>query len=466
MLLQVLMNTSKLHKRQVLLIIGVWGGKGPALIFEGEESMIAAITENPTSFKLCSSLGTFLLFSCYSSVLGELFGACVSGPTGGFPDIFDPFELKVQFFSTAIQNVPKVAQNATSSGVQPRRPRRSGVLSLVMDKAKGKGHANSDIHDYGEVNWYKWTESQARDEAQQAEIRQVKQFVRRMRGIRAAQGHAVRDNEQFIGYGEMHLKFMKSSIEYEENINKNFNSGHISKEEHEYELNEMSRHYHFMEDELEMRKKEYEDAYAKRRAERIREEQKEWDEKYAKYIVKLGEFSQGHDDAGMATTICHQNQGPHVLPSRDTRSSTYASTHGYGEGGHMHTSPHIQEDDDVDDEFDEKKMKEDESGRKKKKCVNQNILGGIKADKEKLRKAYNDRSLSEDERIRQIDEVYKKYDKMEINLIEREDSEIAWYVEGHQAWRDVGEDADEEDGKVVESAGTDEDQYVVNLAYF
>ncbi|KAL8123476.1 hypothetical protein AgCh_011448 [Apium graveolens] len=53
---------------------------------------------------------------------------------------------------------------------------------------------------------------------------------------------------------------------------------------------------------------------------------------------------------------------------------------------------------------------------------------------------------------------------MEINLIEREDSEIAWYVEGHQAWRDVGEDADEAEGEVVESAGTDEDQYVVNLA--
>ena len=90
-----------------------------------------------------------------------------------------------------------------------------------------------------------------------------------------------------------------------------------------------------------MRKKEYEDAYAKHRAERIREEHKEWDEKYAKYIVKLGEFSQGHDDASMTTTICHGNQGPHLLPSRDTRSSTYASTHRYGEGGHIHTSPHI-----------------------------------------------------------------------------------------------------------------------------
>ncbi|KAL8114105.1 hypothetical protein AgCh_021111 [Apium graveolens] len=66
---------------------------------------------------------------------------------------------------------------------------RSGVMD------KGKGHASSDIHDYGEVNWYKQTESQAQDEAQQAEIWQVKQFVRRMRGIRAAQGHAVRDNE-------------------------------------------------------------------------------------------------------------------------------------------------------------------------------------------------------------------------------------------------------------------------------
>ncbi|KAL8110533.1 hypothetical protein AgCh_026311 [Apium graveolens] len=45
---------------------------------------------------------------------------------------------------------------------------------------------------------------------------------------------------------------------------------------------------------------------------------------------------------------------------------------------------------------------------------------------------------------------------MEINLIEREDSEIAWYVEGHQAWRDVREDADEEEGEVVKSAGTDD----------
>ncbi|KAL8121799.1 hypothetical protein AgCh_018512 [Apium graveolens] len=107
-----------------------------------------------------------------------------------------------------------------------------------------------------------------------------------------------------------------------------------------------------------------------------------------------------------------------------------------------------------------KKKKEDESARNKKKCVNQNILGEIKAEKEKLQKAYNDRSLPEDERICQIDEVYKKYDKMEINLIEREDSEIAWYVEGHQAWRDVGEGADE----VVESAGTDDDQYVDYMA--
>ncbi|KAL8101098.1 hypothetical protein AgCh_033108 [Apium graveolens] len=215
---------------------------------------------------------------------------------------------------------------------------------------EGKGHASSEMRNNGEVNWYKWTESQAPTESHRAKISEVKQSVRRMRAIRAAQGFTVCDNEQFIGYGKMHFEFMESSIRYEDNINKNFNAGNISKEEHDYELKEMCRYYHFMEDELEMRKREAEDVVARCRSEKIREEEQQWDKKYAKYIVKLGDFSQGHDDAGMANNICYSTHGPDPWPLRQTRSSRHASTHKNGEGGHKHTSPYIQGDEEENDE--------------------------------------------------------------------------------------------------------------------
>lgn len=44
---------------------------GPALVFEGEESMIAAISEDPMSFKVCLSLicYVYLLCICYVYLL-------------------------------------------------------------------------------------------------------------------------------------------------------------------------------------------------------------------------------------------------------------------------------------------------------------------------------------------------------------------------------------------------------------
>ena len=113
-----------------------------------------------------------------------------------------------------------------------------------------------------------------------------------------------------------------------------------------------------------------------------------------------------------------------------------------------------------------KKRKEAESGSKRKGKVNRETLDAIKADKEKLQKAYNDPLLTEEERIRKVEEVYKKYDKMEINLIERDDNYIARYVEAHEPCVEVAEDEIEKGREAEDIADGEYDEYVVNLADF
>lgn len=36
---------------------------GPALVFEGEEAMLAAISENPMSFKVCVSISILFIYN-------------------------------------------------------------------------------------------------------------------------------------------------------------------------------------------------------------------------------------------------------------------------------------------------------------------------------------------------------------------------------------------------------------------
>ncbi|KAL8108725.1 hypothetical protein AgCh_024989 [Apium graveolens] len=72
-----------------------------------------------------------------------------------------------------------------------------------------------------------------------------------------------------------------------------------------------------------------------------------------------------------------------------------------------------------------KRRKDSKTGKKSNGKEKKKILDAIKANKKKIEMAYKDKSLPEEERIRQMDEVYRKYDKMEINLIEQQDSLIA-----------------------------------------
>ena len=105
-----------------------------------------------------------------------------------------------------------------------------------------------------------------------------------------------------------------------------------------------------------------------------------------------------------------------------------------------------------------RKKKESKIAKKSYGKVNHKILDEIKADKMKIERAYNDMSQIEEERICQVDEVYKKYDIMEINLIEQDDNLIARYVVAHQQHLEM-EAKDEESGE-------ESDEYVVNLADF
>ncbi|KAL8113874.1 hypothetical protein AgCh_020962 [Apium graveolens] len=93
-----------------------------------------------------------------------------------------------------------------------------------------------------------------------------------------------------------------------------------------------------------------------------------------------------------------------------------------------------------------RKKKESKIAKKSYGKVNHKILDEIKADKMKIERAYNDMSQTEEERIRQVDEVYKKYDIMEINLIEQDDNLIARYVVAHQQHLEM-EAEDEESGE-------------------
>ena len=113
-----------------------------------------------------------------------------------------------------------------------------------------------------------------------------------------------------------------------------------------------------------------------------------------------------------------------------------------------------------------KKRKEDGSGKKRKGKVDRKILDAIKVDKEKIQRAYNDPLLTEEERICKLDEVYKKYDKMEINLIERDDYYIARYVEAHEPCLQDTEHENENEHGEEDIEDVESDQYVVNLADF
>ena len=148
---------------------------------------------------------------------------------------------------------------------------------------KGKRHATSsnlDANYIGEINWCKWTEDK--------DFYRLKQFVKRMRKMKGIED-PIENDEEFLGYGELHMKFMKSYMEDEESIEESFKNQLISKEERDNKIGDICKYFHRWADEIAMRRSKAEKTVGQQRSARVREEDEEWDRKYAEYIVNLAE---------------------------------------------------------------------------------------------------------------------------------------------------------------------------------
>lgn len=64
--------------------------------------------------------------------------------------------------------------------------------------------------------------------------------------------------------------------------------------------------------------------------------------------------------------------------------------------------------------------------------VNLKMMDTIITDEENIEKSFKVRIISEEDCSHQVEQVYKKYKKIDEEVMEREDAEIARYVEAHE----------------------------------